>query len=148
MELTNRFGSTSLRSLRSIYCSFSLAFRVRSRHFGSGHFLRTVHVSKVGLPRSCSHFPLIYLLAGEDSVHRLFSVPASRFHWYREKVINMSPGERGCCASHLEAWRKCARSGKPLLVLEDDAATPPLKKSCCAWGGRKTLLLLGWIFRL
>ncbi|CAJ1394641.1 unnamed protein product [Effrenium voratum] len=37
----------------------------------------------------------------------------------------MSPGERGCCASHLEAWRKCARSGKPLLVLEDDAVILP-----------------------
>ena len=46
---------------------------------------------------------------------------AEMFHWYRSKKIKMSPGERGCCASHLKAWRQCARSGKPLLVLEDDA---------------------------
>lgn len=37
----------------------------------------------------------------------------------------MSPGERGCCASHLQAWRQCAKSGKPLLVLEDDAVILP-----------------------
>eukprot|EP00439_Symbiodinium_sp_Y106_P076301 s74_g15.t1 len=41
------------------------------------------------------------------------------------KTIAMSPGERGCCASHLAAWRKCAKSGKPLLVLEDDAVILP-----------------------
>jgi len=50
---------------------------------------------------------------------------AELFHWYREKTIPMSPGERGCCASHLKAWRKCAASGKPLLVLEDDAVILP-----------------------
>jgi len=50
---------------------------------------------------------------------------AQMFHWYREKTIAMSPGERGCCASHLAAWRKCAKSGKPLLVLEDDAVILP-----------------------
>eukprot|EP00933_Yihiella_yeosuensis_P057188 TRINITY_DN5681_c0_g3_i1.p1 TRINITY_DN5681_c0_g3~~TRINITY_DN5681_c0_g3_i1.p1 ORF type:complete len:273 (-),score=60.32 TRINITY_DN5681_c0_g3_i1:148-966(-) len=50
---------------------------------------------------------------------------AKLFHWYRPKSIKMSPGERGCCASHLKAWRKCAASGKPLLVLEDDAVLLP-----------------------
>lgn len=50
---------------------------------------------------------------------------AEMFHWYRSKKIKMSPGERGCCASHLRAWRRCARSGKPLLVLEDDAVILP-----------------------
>eukprot|EP00928_Gymnodinium_smaydae_P056580 TRINITY_DN39944_c0_g1_i1.p1 TRINITY_DN39944_c0_g1~~TRINITY_DN39944_c0_g1_i1.p1 ORF type:complete len:299 (-),score=67.23 TRINITY_DN39944_c0_g1_i1:205-1026(-) len=50
---------------------------------------------------------------------------AEMFHWYREKTIPMSPGERGCCASHLKAWRKCAASGRPLLVLEDDAVLLP-----------------------
>lgn len=50
---------------------------------------------------------------------------AQLFHWYRAKKINMSPGERGCCASHLKAWRKCAASNKPLLVLEDDAVILP-----------------------
>ena len=50
---------------------------------------------------------------------------AQMFHWYRDKKIKMSPGERGCCASHLKAWRQCAKSGKPLLVLEDDAVILP-----------------------
>lgn len=50
---------------------------------------------------------------------------AQLFHWYRTKNIKMSPGERGCCASHLKAWRKCAASKKPLLVLEDDAVILP-----------------------
>lgn len=46
---------------------------------------------------------------------------AQLFHWYRSKKCIMSPGERGCCASHLAAWRICASSTKPLIVLEDDA---------------------------
>lgn len=50
---------------------------------------------------------------------------AQLFHWYREKTIPMSPGERGCCASHLKAWRKCAATNKPLIVLEDDAVLLP-----------------------
>jgi glycosyl transferase family 25 len=50
---------------------------------------------------------------------------AQMFHWYRPKVIDMSPGERGCCASHLKAWRKCAAGKKPLIVLEDDAVVLP-----------------------
>lgn len=50
---------------------------------------------------------------------------AELFHWYREKTITMSPGERGCCASHLKAWRMCAAGKTPLIVLEDDAVLLP-----------------------
>lgn len=50
---------------------------------------------------------------------------AKLFHWYRPKTIPMSGGERGCCASHLKAWRQCASSNKPLIVLEDDAIILP-----------------------
>lgn len=50
---------------------------------------------------------------------------AQMFHWYRPKMIDMSPGERGCCASHLKAWRKCAAGKKPLIVIEDDAVVLP-----------------------
>lgn len=50
---------------------------------------------------------------------------AKMFHWYRPKTIPMSPGERGCCASHLKAWRKCAAGKQPLIVLEDDAVLLP-----------------------
>lgn len=50
---------------------------------------------------------------------------AKLFHWYRTKMIGMSPGERGCCASHLKAWRKCAAGSEPLIVLEDDAILLP-----------------------
>jgi len=50
---------------------------------------------------------------------------AKLFHWYRPKTIPMSGGERGCCASHLKAWRLCASSNRPLIVLEDDAVILP-----------------------
>lgn len=50
---------------------------------------------------------------------------AQIFHWYRAKNVSMSGGERGCCASHLKAWRRCAASQEPLIVLEDDAVLLP-----------------------
>lgn len=50
---------------------------------------------------------------------------ASFCDWYRVKTLKMSPGERGCCASHVRCWRRCARLGKPLVVLEDDAVVLP-----------------------
>jgi len=46
---------------------------------------------------------------------------AGLFHWYTTSKCTMSPGERGCCASHMNAWRICASQTKPLIVLEDDA---------------------------
>lgn len=36
-------------------------------------------------------------------------------------TLNMSVGERGCCASHIRAWMRAAKSETPLLVFEDDA---------------------------
>jgi len=50
---------------------------------------------------------------------------AQMFHWYKSKTIPMSPGERGCCASHIEAWKIAAKRSKPLVVLEDDAIALP-----------------------
>merc|ERR1719235_1417578 len=48
-------------------------------------------------------------------------------HTYHERVLELSPGERGCAASHIQAWRHCLATGneQPLLVLEDDAAPMP-----------------------
>jgi GR25 family glycosyltransferase involved in LPS biosynthesis len=46
---------------------------------------------------------------------------ATLFHWYKAVTVKMSPGERGCCGSHIAAWKLAAKSKKPLLVLEDDA---------------------------
>lgn len=46
---------------------------------------------------------------------------ATLFWWYKTVTVPMSPGERGCCGSHINAWRMAAKSKKPLLVLEDDA---------------------------
>jgi GR25 family glycosyltransferase involved in LPS biosynthesis len=48
-------------------------------------------------------------------------------HTYHERRLDLSPGERGCAASHIQAWRHClAHCGdEPLLVLEDDAAPMP-----------------------
>lgn len=50
---------------------------------------------------------------------------AGLFHWYITKTIKMSPGERGCCASHVKAWRLAATRRQPLVVLEDDAVALP-----------------------
>lgn len=47
------------------------------------------------------------------------------FHWYKSTTIKMSPGERGCCGSHIEAWKLAAAGSKPLLVVEDDAVVLP-----------------------
>lgn len=44
---------------------------------------------------------------------------------YEPMVLNMSVGERGCCASHLKAWRLAANMERPLVVLEDDAVVLP-----------------------
>mmetsp|Transcript_9709 Transcript_9709/g.19933 ORF Transcript_9709/g.19933 Transcript_9709/m.19933 type:complete len:355 (+) Transcript_9709:120-1184(+) len=41
---------------------------------------------------------------------------------YQVRTLPLSPGERGCCSSHVKAWRHCLESAGPLLVLEDDAA--------------------------
>mmetsp|Transcript_73239 Transcript_73239/g.169901 ORF Transcript_73239/g.169901 Transcript_73239/m.169901 type:complete len:151 (-) Transcript_73239:77-529(-) len=37
----------------------------------------------------------------------------------------MSAGERGCCASHIAAWRLATKERRPLLVLEDDVSALP-----------------------
>jgi|EP00927_Polykrikos_kofoidii_P059663 GR25 family glycosyltransferase involved in LPS biosynthesis len=50
---------------------------------------------------------------------------AELFHWYKAVTIPMSPGERGCCGSHVKAWRIAAKSKVPLLVIEDDAVALP-----------------------
>lgn len=45
---------------------------------------------------------------------------------YKERTLDLSPGERGCASSHIRAWRHCLEhcgsTNQPLLVLEDDAA--------------------------
>ena len=44
---------------------------------------------------------------------------------YMPKVLDLTPGERGCAASHVLAWRRCVEKGAPLMVLEDDAKPMP-----------------------
>lgn len=46
---------------------------------------------------------------------------AELFPWYKSTIVTMSPGERGCCGSHIEAWKIAAKRQRPLLVIEDDA---------------------------
>jgi len=72
-------------------------------------------------------------------------------HTYHERVIELSPGERGCAASHILAWRQCLQSGseRPLLVLEDDAAPMPdfagiLRRSLAVLPGDAGVLYLGY----
>ena len=59
----------------------------------------------------------------ESDVTRRWSTAdiAAFCDWYYVKQLTMSPGERGCCASHVKCWQLCARRRKPLVVLEDDA---------------------------
>merc|ERR1719162_1949350 len=44
---------------------------------------------------------------------------------YQVRQLELSPGERGCAQSHINAWRYCIEQAgdteEPLLVLEDDA---------------------------
>lgn len=48
---------------------------------------------------------------------------------YVERTLKMSPGERGCALSHVQAWRRCLQDAvgteRPLVVFEDDAAPTP-----------------------
>jgi len=43
--------------------------------------------------------------------------------WYDkvDDVLELTPGERGCAASHVRLWKKVAKSDKPAILLEDDA---------------------------
>lgn len=50
---------------------------------------------------------------------------ADKVSVYKPMVLNMSVGERGCCASHIKAWRLAATMDRPLVILEDDAVVLP-----------------------
>jgi GR25 family glycosyltransferase involved in LPS biosynthesis len=72
-------------------------------------------------------------------------------HTYHERVLKLSPGERGCAASHIKAWQHCLATGsnEPLLVLEDDAAPMPdfgkiLSRALAALPGDAHVLYLGY----
>ncbi|GAA3904851.1 hypothetical protein GCM10022228_13780 [Halomonas cibimaris] len=43
----------------------------------------------------------------------------------RYRSYALMPGEKGCFSSHVGAWLKCAESGKPIVVLEDDCELRP-----------------------
>ena len=50
-------------------------------------------------------------------------------------TLRMSDGERGCAASHLELWRRCAARpdvASPLLILEDDTVLCADFRMLCA----------------
>ena len=36
------------------------------------------------------------------------------------RIATLTPGERGCAASHVALWRQCVAAAGPLLVMEDD----------------------------
>jgi len=70
-------------------------------------------------------------------------------HTYHERVLELSPGERGCAASHIGAWRHCLAIDAPLLVLEDDAAPMPdfagiLRRAMAALPAERHVLYLGY----
>uniref|UniRef100_A0A7S2IZV6 Glycosyl transferase family 25 domain-containing protein n=1 Tax=Zooxanthella nutricula TaxID=1333877 RepID=A0A7S2IZV6_9DINO len=50
---------------------------------------------------------------------------ADLFFWYKRVTVAMSAGERGCCGSHISAWRMAAKGKRPLVVVEDDAVALP-----------------------
>lgn len=72
---------------------------------------------------------------------------------YKVKDLDHSPGERGCSASHIRAWKHCLDAAgdteKPLLVLEDDAAptenfTEVLERALVVLPGDAHILYLGY----
>lgn len=75
---------------------------------------------------------------------------------YRDLDLTLSPGERGCASSHIRAWRRCLELssapgcfGRPLLVLEDDAApiedfTPVLERALKDLPEDSDVLYLGY----
>jgi len=72
---------------------------------------------------------------------------------YKVKDLDHSPGERGCSASHIRAWKHCFDSAgdteKPLLVIEDDAAptenfTEVLERALAVLPGDAHILYLGY----
>jgi len=72
---------------------------------------------------------------------------------YRERTLELSPGERGCAASHIRAWQRCLElagdTERPLLVLEDDAAPTAefeavLSRALAALPADAHLLYLGY----
>jgi len=71
---------------------------------------------------------------------------AELFHWYKDVTVPMSPGERGCCGSHIKAWRLAAKSTKPLLVLEDDAVALPAFTSSLEQAVREAPRGTGMVF--
>ena len=52
--------------------------------------------------------------------HELFSHYDAAKAW-RIGEIPLTPGHLGCYASHYLVWQRCFESGKPVIVLEDDA---------------------------
>eukprot|EP00931_Biecheleriopsis_adriatica_P103059 TRINITY_DN77948_c0_g1_i1.p1 TRINITY_DN77948_c0_g1~~TRINITY_DN77948_c0_g1_i1.p1 ORF type:complete len:277 (-),score=39.23 TRINITY_DN77948_c0_g1_i1:159-989(-) len=72
---------------------------------------------------------------------------------YRAGVkLNMTPGERGCAMSHVEAWRVVAKSSnEPVLIMEDDAVPSAqfgkrLRRTIArAADARADILYLGYI---
>jgi len=71
---------------------------------------------------------------------------ASLFFWYKPMMVAMSPGERGCCASHIKAWRQAAQGTKPLIVLEDDAVALKTFESTIAQALREAPRGTGMVF--
>mmetsp|Transcript_22503 Transcript_22503/g.64740 ORF Transcript_22503/g.64740 Transcript_22503/m.64740 type:complete len:269 (-) Transcript_22503:156-962(-) len=71
---------------------------------------------------------------------------AKLFHWYSPVTVAMSPGERGCCGSHLKAWRLAAKSAKPVVVIEDDAVALPSFTTSLAQAVREAPRGTGMIF--
>jgi len=71
---------------------------------------------------------------------------ATLFHWYKAVTVKMSPGERGCCGSHIKAWRQAAKMTTPLLVLEDDAVCLPSFTTSLATAVREAPKDTGMIF--
>jgi GR25 family glycosyltransferase involved in LPS biosynthesis len=72
---------------------------------------------------------------------------------YKVKTLDHSPGERGCSASHIRAWKYCLDAAgdteKPLLVLEDDASptenfTEVLERALAVLPGDAHILYLGY----
>ncbi|MGR6466205.1 glycosyltransferase family 25 protein [Rhizobium sp. PAMB 3182] len=78
--------------------------------------------------RALDAFGLTYeffeAIDGRTEEHPLFARYDPKLAEIR-RGFPLTPGELGCYASHFLLWEKCARSGKPMLIFEDDVALHP-----------------------
>lgn len=66
-------------------------------------------------------FEFFDAIDGRSSYHPIFEKYNNKKR-LRRKGYSLTPGEKGCFASHYELWNKCINLNEPIVILEDDIA--------------------------